>query len=179
MRFQETKLSGVFEIMPELKDDERGHFARIFCENELREHGIAFRIRQINRSSNKTKGTLRGFHFQKHPRWEAKITQALSGSFYVVIVDLRPDSKTFKQWVSLELSAQKKNLLYAPIGCANAFLTLADNSEMLYLMSEFYSPEHASGFSCKDPEVNVQWPFAPTIVSPKDAELPFLKDISL
>lgn len=177
MLVQRTKISGVFEITPELKEDERGYFTRIFCEEELKKQGVDFHIRQANLSFNKTKGTLRGFHFQKHPKWEAKIMAALSGSFYVAVADLRPDSKTFKQWISVELSVKKNNLLHVPIGCANAFLTLEPNSEILYLMSEFYSPEHASGFNYKDPEINVAWPFQPTVISSKDDLLPFLADV--
>lgn len=179
MIFQETKLRGVFEIQPEVRGDARGHFSRIFCEEELKKQGIDFHIRQINRSFNKKRGTLRGFHFQKHPKWEAKIMTALSGSFFVAVADLRPDSKTFKQWTSAELSAEKKNLLYSPVGCANAFLTLEDKSEMLYFMSEFYSSEHQSGFNYKDPQFSIKWPLSPVVISEKDMQLPFLADAQI
>jgi len=177
MRFGETKLAGAFEIQSELRTDERGYFARIFCEEEFQKQGINFHIRQVNRSFNTVKGTLRGFHFQKPPKWEAKCMTALLGAFFVAIVDLRPNSPTFKQWISVELSAEKKNMLLVPVGCANAFQTLEDNSEMLYFMSELYSPEHQSGINYKDPDIGVMWPLEPTVVSPKDVALPMLREL--
>ncbi len=174
MVFKPQKIPGLFEIEPELKGDERGYFARIFCENELRKQGIEFEVRQANRSFNKTKGTVRGMHFQKEPKWESKIVTCIQGAIYNIIVDLRPDSPTFKQWAPIELSAEKKNMMLVPKGCANGSQTLTDNCEVLYFMSEFYSPEHATGMSYKDPEFNFVWPLGkPTVISPKDEALPF------
>lgn len=172
MYFHPTKISGIYEVDLELKEDERGYFARVFCEEEFKKQGIDFRVRQSNRSFSRQKGTLRGLHFQRLPKWEAKLMTALRGSFYVVVVDLRPESPTFKQWISSELSALKKNMLLSPVGCANGFQTLEDDCEMLYFMSEFYSPEHAAGISYKDPELDINWPLKPTIVSEKDKNLP-------
>ena len=173
MLFHPTTILGVLEVEPELKEDERGYFARIFGEDEFQKQGIDFRVRQANRSFNKTKGTVRGMHFQKPPKWEAKLMMPLTGSFYVIVADLRPESSTFKQWVGIELSAEKKRMLLAPVGCANGFQTLENNSEMLYFMSDFYSPEHASGISYQDPQFQFVWPLGePTVISPKDAALP-------
>ena len=173
MIFHPTKIAGVFEIEPKLKEDERGYFARIFGEDEFHKQGIDFRVCQSNRSFNKIKGTVRGMHFQKPPKWEAKLMMPLQGSFYVIVADLRSESPMFKQWLGVELSAEKKLMLLAPVGCANGFQTLEDNSEMLYFMSEFYSPEHTSGINYRDPQFNFVWPLGePTVISPKDAALP-------
>lgn len=173
MIFRPAPIAGVFEIEQELKSDERGFFARVFCEDEFQKQGVNFRVRQANRSFNIKKGTVRGMHFQNHPKWEGKLMTALQGSFYTIVADLRSDSPTYKQWISLELSAEKKNMLLVPPGCANGFQTLADNSEMLYIMSEFYSPEHASGFNYADPQFNFAWPLGnPSVISEKDKALP-------
>jgi len=172
MIFRPAPIAGVYEIEQEFKADERGYFARVFCEDELKKQGVDFRVRQSNRSFNIKKGTVRGMHFQNHPKWEGKIMTALQGSFYTIVTDLRPESSTYKQWTSLELSAEKKNMLLVPPGTANGFQTLEDNSEMLYFMSEFYSPEHASGFNYADPQFSFAWPLgAPSVISDKDKEL--------
>lgn len=173
MIFRPQKIADLFEIEPELRGDERGYFGRIFCENELREQGIDFRVRQANRSFNKVKNTLRGMHFQKPPKWESKIVTCVQGALYNIIVDLRPDSPTFKQWVPIELSAEKKNMMLVPRGCANGSQTLSDNCEVFYLMSEFYSPEHATGINYKDPQFNFVWPLGePVVISEKDRLFP-------
>lgn len=174
MRLTPQKIPGVFEIEPELKGDERGYFARTFCEDELQKQGIDFRVRQANRSFNKTKNTLRGMHYQKHPHWEDKIMFCIAGAIYTIVADLRPDSTTFKQWVAFELSAERKNMLLVPQGCANGFQTLTDDCEMLYFMSKPYSPEHATGISYRDPQFKFTWPLGkPSVISAKDEVLPF------
>ncbi len=173
MLFRPTKIDGAFEVEPELHADERGHFARVFCEEELQAQGVEFHVRQANRSFSKTKGTLRGMHFQKSPKWEAKLFTCLQGAIYTIIVDLRPQSPTFKQWVGVELSETNKKMVLTPVGCANGFQTLEDNTEVLYFMSEFYSPKHASGISYKDPQFNFVWPLGePSVISDKDRALP-------
>jgi dTDP-4-dehydrorhamnose 3,5-epimerase len=173
MKFNTTKIEGVFEVELELKEDERGYFARVFDEEEIKKQGIDFCVRQSNRSFSKTKGTVRGMHFQNAPRWEAKLFGVLRGALYTIVADLRPDSPTYKQWVGVELSADNKKMLLTPAGCANGFQTLEDNTEVLYFMSEFYSPEHASGFSYKDPQFNFVWPLGePSVISEKDKALP-------
>ena len=172
MYFKKTDLSGVFEIEIELKEDERGYFARIFSDEELRAAGVPFTIVQANRSFNAQKGTLRGIHFQKEPFWEAKIMLCISGALFVAIVDLRPDSPTYKKWIGAELSAENKKELLVPKGCANGFQTLEDSTEVLYLMSERYSPEHATGVNYADPQFNIPWPLPVSVISEKDKQLP-------
>lgn len=178
MLFHKKKLQGVFEVELELKKDERGYFTRTFCENELREKaGTEFRVRQANRSLSKTKGTVRGMHFQKPPHWEDKLITCLEGALYYIVVDLRPDSPTHKKWVAVELSAEKKNVLLIPKGCAGGSQTLTDNCEVLYFMSEFYFPELAGGINWNDPQFNFMWPLGePTVISQKDLALPFYAD---
>ena len=176
MIFKETKLPGVFEMELELKQDERGYFARAFGEDELQKQNIEFHIRQINRSFNAKKGTVRGMHYQKSPHWEDKILTCLSGSVYIIVADLRRDSPVYKQWVSLELSARKKNMVLIPKGCANGMQTLEDGTEILYYMSEFYSPEAANGFNIEDNQFKFTWPLAISVISEKDKALPIYAD---
>lgn len=177
MIFQKTKIAGVFEVEIERKEDERGYFARTFCENELREKaGMEFRAVQSNRSLSKTKGTVRGMHFQKAPHWEEKLITCLQGAMYYIAADLRPDSPTHKEWVAIELSAEKKNMILIPKGCAGGSQTLTDNCEILYFMSDTYYPELASGINYKDPQFEFAWPLgAPSIISEKDLALPFYR----
>jgi len=177
MIFKPTKFKEVFEITLEPRGDDRGYFERIFCEREFAEHGIPFVVRQSNRSFNQTKGTVRGMHFQKGAAWEGKLITCLSGRIYNIVVDLRPDSPAYKQWVSIELSAEGQNMLHVPKGCANGAQTLTDDCEVLYFMSEFYSPEHAGGINYADPQFNFAWPLgAPMVISPKDEALPFFTE---
>lgn len=173
MIFKPTKIAGVFEIEIEAKGDERGYFGRIFDENELKEHGVNFSIRQANKSFSATKGTIRGMHFQKNSKWEPKLFTCIQGALYTIVVDLRPDSPTFKEWVGLELSSKNKKMLLTPVGCANGFQTLIDNTEVLYFMGEFYSPEDATGISYHDPQFGFIWPLGePTVISEKDKHWP-------
>ena len=168
MIFHKTKIKGVYIIGPELKSDERGYFGRFFCKKELSEIGFDFEIVQINRSLNKKKGTIRGVHFQKHPKSEDKIVQCISGAIYDVAVDLRKDSATYGQWVSVELTQENKKMLLIPKGCAHGFQSLKDNSEMLYFLSEFYSPEYESGARYNDPFLNIKWPIKNPIILERD-----------
>jgi len=168
MRFTETALRGAFIIELELLEDERGAFARSFCREEFKAHGLNPAIAQCNISYNKKKGTLRGMHYQTAPRAEAKTVMCMKGAIYDVIVDLRPDSKTFGQWLSFELTDDNRKMLYIPEGFAHGFQTLEDDSEVLYLMSEFYSLEHAGGVRYNDPWVGIRWPLENPTVSLKD-----------
>ncbi|HTW23716.1 MAG TPA: dTDP-4-dehydrorhamnose 3,5-epimerase family protein, partial [Candidatus Baltobacteraceae bacterium] len=138
MKFEETKLPGVFEIQIEPKADDRGFFARSWCRKEFEAHGLDARTAQCNISFNRRKGTLRGVHYQVPPYSEAKVVRCTHGSIYDVIVDLRPHSPTFKQWTAIVLTAEKRNMAYVPENCAHGFLTLEDETEVFYLMSEFY-----------------------------------------
>ena len=158
MIFRETKLKGAFIIEPERLEDERGLFARTFCKEEFKAHGLNSRVVQCNISFNKKKGTLRGMHYQVAPHEEAKLVRCTRGAIYDVIVDLRPDSPTFKQWVAVELTADNHRMLYIPEGFAHGFQTLEDNTEVFYQMSESYHPESARGIRWDDPMFGIKWP---------------------
>lgn len=175
MKFKKTKIEGLCIIEPELKIDERGYFARIFCKEEFAKIGIDFNIVQINRSLTKKKGTIRGMHFQKEPKAEDKIVVCVKGAIYDVAVDLRKNSKTFGQWVAEELTEENKKMFLIPKGFAHGFQTLTDNTEILYFMSEFYAPEYASGVRWNDPFFNIKWPIRNPILSEKDKNWPLIK----
>lgn len=168
MRFIETKLKGAYVIELEQKTDERGYFTREFCQKEFETHGLNTNIAQCNISYSKRNGTLRGLHFQYHPYEEVKVLLCLSGSLYDVIVDLRPQSPTFKQWNGVVLKSETRQLLYIPKGFAHGFLTLEDNTEAFYHVSEFYNPEHEGGVRWNDPAFNIIWPIQPTVISQRD-----------
>jgi len=168
MFFTETRLKGSFVIEPELLEDSRGFFARTWCQHEMKEQGINPRLVQCNISFNKAKGTLRGMHFQVAPYEEAKLVRCTRGAIYDVIIDLRPESPTFKQHCTVILAAHNYKMLYIPEGLAHGFLTLEDNVEVFYQMSEFYSLEHARGVRWNDPAFGIAWPLNPSIISERD-----------
>lgn len=168
MTFHELKLPGAYEIRIEPKSDERGFFARCWCQEEFESHGLTTRIAQCSISFNAHKGTLRGMHYQTPPYAETKIVRCTKGSIYDVVVDLRPDSATFKQWAAVVLTADKRNMLYVPEGCGHGFLTLEDESEVFYQISEFYHPESAGGVRWDDPAFNVSWPGTVEVISERD-----------
>ena len=175
MLFKETELKGAYLIEIEQKKDERGFFARSFCEKEFDAHNLKLSIRQSSISYNKRRGTLRGMHYQIAPHEEAKIVSCVRGTIYDVIIDLRLDSTTYCKWFAIELSAQNYASLYIPKGFAHGFQTLADDTVVLYQMSEFYHPESAQGARCDDRSFNINWPILPCIVSDKDASYPDYK----
>ena len=168
MFFTETRLKGSFVIEPELLEDSRGFFARTWCQQEMKEQAINPRLVQCNISFNKAKGTLRGMHFQVAPYEEAKLVRCTRGAIYDVIIDLRPESPTFKQHCTVILAAHNYKMLYIPEGLAHGFLTLEDNVEVFYQMSEFYSLEHARGVRWNDPAFGIAWPLNPSIISERD-----------
>jgi dTDP-4-dehydrorhamnose 3,5-epimerase len=172
MKFVETPIKGAYVIHLEPRADDRGWFARHFCQHEYEQHGLCPRIAQINNSFNKYKGTLRGLHYQLGPKAENKVMRCIRGAFWDVVVDLRPNSTTFLQHFGLELSAENRLTLYIPEGCATGLLTLTDNSESFYLTTQFYSPEHERGLRYNDPKLGIRWPFEPTVVSDKDLKHP-------
>mgnify|MGYP000452538110 CR=1 FL=1 len=174
MIFTETKLSGAFVLELEQRSDERGFFARTFCQNEFRARGMNPAIAQCNVSYNAKKGTLRGMHFQVAPKKEAKLVRVTRGAILDVIVDLRPDSKTFRQWTSIELSADNRKALYIPNDFAHGFQTLGDDTEVLYQMSEFFAPDCARGLRWNDPVLGIVWPEGTRIIFAKDEEYPLL-----
>jgi dTDP-4-dehydrorhamnose 3,5-epimerase len=168
MIFTETRLKGAFIVELKKLEDERGFFARSFCQREFQEHGLNACVAQCNVSFNKYRGTLRGMHYQVPPCAEAKLVRCTHGGLYDVIADLRPTSETFLQWISVELSEENFRMLYVPEGFAHGFLTLKDNTEVFYQMSEFYAPDCANGFRWDDPLFKIDWPFPAAIISEKD-----------
>jgi dTDP-4-dehydrorhamnose 3,5-epimerase len=169
MIFQEVKLKGAYIIEPERLEDERGFFARTFCQKEFEKHGLNPCIVQSSISFNKKNATLRGMHYQAAPYEEVKLVSCVRGSIYDVIVDLRPHSSTYIQWFAVELSGLNHKTLYIPKGFAHGFQTLADDTVVLYQMSEFYHPESAHGIRWNDSVFNIDWPISPCILSNKDA----------
>ena len=168
MIFTETRLKGAYIIEPEKRADDRGFFARSWCEKEFAEHNLSLRTVQCNISFNTRKGTLRGMHYQVAPSAEAKLVRCTQGAIYDVIIDLRPDSPTFKQPVAETLTAGDHKMLYVPEGFAHGFLTLEDNSEIFYQMSEFYAPQHARGVRWNDPAFGIKWPIRDPIMVDRD-----------
>jgi dTDP-4-dehydrorhamnose 3,5-epimerase len=168
MIFTQAPIDGVYVIEMEKRGDERGFFARAFCENEFRAHGLATRIVQMNNSLSARRGTLRGMHYQLAPKAETKIVRCLRGALHDVVLDLRPGSRTFGQTFGLELSADNRKMLYVPKGFGHGFVTLADDTEAFYLVDEIYSPEHERGVRWNDPKFSIAWPIQPTVMSDKD-----------
>ncbi len=176
MIFAETNLKGAFLVEPEKIDDERGFFARTFCQEEFKAHGLNPRFVQCNISFSKKRGTLRGMHYQLPPQAEAKLVRCARGSIYDVIIDLRSDSSTFKQWIAVELTAEDRRMLYIPGMFAHGLMTLEDDTEVFYQMSQFYKPESAQGIRWDDPSFGIKWPQPPTIMSKKDRAYPDFRD---
>jgi dTDP-4-dehydrorhamnose 3,5-epimerase len=169
MIFKETKLKGTYIIEIEPIQDERGLFARTWCKNEFEEHGLNSNLVQCNISFNKKRGTLRGLHYQTTPYEEDKLVRCTRGSIYDVIIDLRPNSKTYKQCVSVEITSENRKMLYIPKGFAHGFQTLEDNTEVFYQMSEFYHDECARGIRWDDAVFGIKWPVEEKIIiSSKD-----------
>lgn len=167
-----TMLKGAFVIEPERIEDERGFFARTFCRREFDARGLNSNLRQCSVSFNRKRGTLRGMHYQVAPHGEAKLVHCTRGAIYDVIVDLRAESGTFRQWVAVELSADNRLMLYIPEGLAHGFQTLRDETEAFYQISEFYSPEHALGVRWNDRAFAIEWPIVNPIISARDRSHP-------
>jgi dTDP-4-dehydrorhamnose 3,5-epimerase len=172
MIFNETKLSGAFVIEPEKIEDERGFFARTWCQEECRKYGLNPRMVQCNISFNKKKGTLRGMHFQTPPYEEAKVVRCTRGGIFDVIVDLRKESPTFLEYFSVELTSTNHKILYIPEGFAHGFITLEKNTEVFYQMSNFYAADCARGFRWNEPAFNIKWPMEVMVISPRDQNYP-------
>jgi dTDP-4-dehydrorhamnose 3,5-epimerase len=172
MTFHETKLPGVLEIDLELNCDERGFFARSWCQKQFERNGLNPRLVQCNVSFNARKGTLRGIHYQGSPYQEAKLVRCTKGSIYDVVVDLRSQSRTFKKWIGTVLTAANRHMLYVPEGCAHGFLTLENDSEVFYQMSEFYHAEVARGVRWDDPVFEIYWPAQVEVISERDRNYP-------
>jgi dTDP-4-dehydrorhamnose 3,5-epimerase len=168
MKFNQTPLEGAYTIDLEKREDDRGFFARLFCINEYDQHHLDRNIVQVNNSLSKDKGTLRGIHYQLAPKAETKIVRCIKGSLYDVIVDLRPNSPTFLKWFGAELSADNRTMMFVPKGFGHAFLTLEENTEAFYMVTEFYAPELERGIRWNDPKIDIKWPIKPEVISDKD-----------
>ncbi len=176
MIFQELRLQGAFVIELEPHQDERGFFARSFCCAEFAKHGLATSVNQCGVSFNAKRGTLRGLHYQAEPRAEEKLVRCSRGAVYDVIVDLRPDSPTLRQWASVELSAENHRMLYVPRGFAHGFQTLVDQTELHYQISVAFQPEASRGLRWDDPALAIEWPdVSQRIISERDRNLPFFE----
>ena len=168
MIFQQTKLRGAYIIELKLIEDHRGFFARAWCKDEFTQHGLNVDVVQSNVGFSKAKGTLRGMHYQIAPYEETKLVRCTMGSIYDVIIDLRPDSPTYKQWVGVELTATNYKMIYLPEGFAHGYQTLTDHSETFYQTSQFYSPEASRGVRYDDPAFGIEWPMETRIISAAD-----------
>lgn len=172
MIFKETALKGAYLIELEKIRDERGFFARAWCQREFAAAGLTARIAQTNVSYSAKRGTLRGMHYQVQPHAEAKLIRCTRGAIYDVIVDLRVDSPTYRQWIGVELTADDHRMLFVPENFAHGFLTLSDGVEVTYQVSEFYTPGAERGIRWNDPAIGIKWPMEPTVVSRKDMSWP-------
>lgn len=175
MVFLGTKLPGVFEIRIEPRHDERGFFARTWCKQEFESQGLNSKLVQCSMSFSRRKGTLRGLHYQIAPHEEVKLIHCSRGAIYDVVLDLRRESPTFKDWVAAMLTLEKRNMMYVPEGCAHGFLTLEDESEVTYQMSEFWNAESARGVRWNDPAFQIQWPAKVEVISERDRTYPDFK----
>jgi len=170
--FQQTEIDGLYLTELEPFSDERGFFARAFCEKLFAENDLAFSINQINLSGNVSKGTLRGLHYQAEPRPDPKIVRCIRGAVWDVVVDLRKGSSSYLKWYGAELSADNRKAFVVPGGCAHGFLTLEDDSELLYLMGEEFIAELACGQRWNDPAFGIDWPSEPVVLTDRDANYP-------
>ena len=168
MIFIETKLAGAYIIRLEKKEDDRGFNARAWCADEFSSHGLMPRVVQTNIIFNRQKGTLRGMHYQEPPFAECKLFRCTRGSMYDVIIDLRPESPTYRKWQAFELNASTYELLYVPERFGQGFLTLEDNTELIYQVSQFYTPAYGRGIRYDDPTFAIHWPAPVSVISAQD-----------
>ena len=178
MKFQETSLKGNYLIDLDKHEDERGFFARNFCKKEFLNYGLNTNWVQINSSMNYETGTLRGLHFQHAPYQETKLVCCIRGSIWDVVVDLRKDSNTYKKWFGAKLTDKNRTMMYVPEGFAHGFLSTEPNTEIIYLSSEFYKPDHEDILLWNDPDIAIEWPENPKILSNKDSSGTLLKNLS-
>ena len=179
MRFIETELQGAYIIELERREDERGFFARAFCQNEFAQHGLKPVIAQANLASNRRKGTLRGMHFQYPPAAETKLVRCTRGAILDIIVDLRPESRTYLRHIAVELSADNQRALYVPERFAHGYQALEDNTDTSYQVGEFYTPSAEGGLRYDDPRLGLSWPLPVTVMSDKDRVYKSLDEVEL
>jgi len=172
MIFSPCDIDGVYLIDLEPRADDRGFFSRVFCAREFEEHGLNSRVVQVNNSLSRYRGTLRGMHYQLAPRAEVKIVRCIRGAIYDVAIDLRPESSTFGKYVGVELDESRRRMLYVPEGFAHGFVSLVEDTEIIYFVTEFYSPEYERGVRWNDPRFGIEWPMAPQVISDKDGQHP-------
>jgi dTDP-4-dehydrorhamnose 3,5-epimerase len=170
--FRETEVPGAFLIEPARVQDERGFFARLFTPEEFAARGLDARVAQVALSHNRQRGTLRGLHYQAAPHAQAKLVRCTRGAVWDVIVDLRPASPAYRRWLAVELTAHDRLQLFVPAGCAHGFVTLEDDSELLYQLSAAWQPAAERGVRWDDPALAIAWPLRPAVISPRDAALP-------
>lgn len=178
MEFIETALPGAFVLKPVIHRDARGFFVETFSNKMFADNGIEVQFVQDNYSFSRQRGVLRGLHFQYSPHAQAKLVMAISGAIYDVIVDLRKDSPTVHQWISVELDSSDLRMLYVPRGFAHGFCTLQDNTRVLYKVDSLYAPQADGGIRWDDADLAIEWPVASPILSEKDGQLPYLKDLA-
>ena len=176
MKFSPARLPGVWVIDLELRTDERGFFARTYCDEEFTTHGLNAHWPQANTSFTSGRGLIRGLHFQAEPHPEVKVVRCTAGAIFDVVVDVRPAAPTFGKWEGFELTSENRRALYIPAGFAHGFQCLVDSCEVTYLMSERYLPELARGIRWNDPAIGVAWPMSEQRLSARDAALPLLKE---
>lgn len=174
MIFTESPLAGAYIVDMSRHEDERGFFARSYCADEFAALGFGGNMRQCSVSYNETRGTLRGMHFQAAPHDEEKLVRCTAGAIFDVIVDLRLGSPTRRRWFGIELSAANRRSLFIPKGFAHGFISLADASEVFYMISEPYVPVFGRGIRWNDPALGIEWPLTPTVMSARDAAYPLL-----
>ena len=172
MKLIETPITGAYILDIDRLGDDRGFFARVFCRHEFKDLGLTREIVQINNSFNSQTGTLRGLHYQLPPHEETKIIRCVRGALFDLILDLRPRADTYGQSFGCELSAENRRMMYVPKGVAHGFITVVDDTEVMYFMDEFYAPQFERGVRWNDPQFNLTWPMAPLVISDKDAERP-------
>jgi dTDP-4-dehydrorhamnose 3,5-epimerase len=178
MLFEETKLKGSFIVSPKPFEDDRGFFARWYCDNEFAEQGLYTSYTQCNQSGTNGRGSIRGMHFQKPPYAEVKLVKCVSGKILDVIVDIRKGSETFLQWFGIELSTENKKALYVPKGFAHGFQALTDYAEIIYMVSDPYNKESEGGIRYNDEKVGIAWPMPVNKISGKDLDIPLLSSTS-
>jgi dTDP-4-dehydrorhamnose 3,5-epimerase len=172
MRFTKTPIHGAAIVDQEPIPDERGFFARAYCAEEFRAHGLEPAIAQVNTSFNRRRGTLRGMHYQVDPAEETKLIRCIRGAIWDVIIDMRPESDTYLTHFGVHLSAENRSALYVPAMCAHGFQTLADDTDVLYQVGDFYRPGHERGLAYDDPAFAIEWPLPVSVISDKDREWP-------
>ncbi len=174
MKFTESPLPGVFVVDMAPLQDERGFFARAYCREEFAAQGLGIEMRQCSVSYNLKKGTLRGLHYQRAPHEEHKLVRCTAGAIFDVVVDIRPQSASYRRWFGETLTAQNHRSVFIPPGFAHGFVTLCDETEVYYMISVSHAPEYSRGYRWNDPAFSIEWPEVPSIISPRDAHFPLL-----